>query len=180
MSSFGYWDKDFYADALTADDFRVVSISDDLPMREDMGAVLAHMEARRADRTYCSRADVSPAALGKYLPRITILEPVFDAEGVVTDARYRLMGTEISGLYGEATGELISSYHGEQVLARVCRIANHCIQTKAPALGLSKALSNGRQTVDVSVLYVPLSSDNETVNQFFIYSAVERRPLVRF
>lgn len=180
MSSFGTMDEELRAGALEADQFRVLPITEDLPMREDMAQVFAHMEAKRADRQYCSRRDVSPAQLGKFLPRITILEPVFDDAGSVVDASYRLMGTEISTLYGEATGELISSYHGEMVQARVCEIANFCIQSKGPAIGLSKALSNGRQSVDVSVLYVPLSADGETVNQFLIYSAVERRVVARF
>lgn len=157
-----------------ADHFYIVTVEEGLAIREDMAALIDLMATKRGDRQFNSRSDVSPAKLSKYLPRITILEPVFDEAGQVVDARYRLMGTEISSLYGEATGKLISEYHGEQVLRRVCRISNHCIDSQKPALGLSKALSDGRDYVDVSVLYFPLSKDGENVDQFFIYSAVER------
>lgn len=163
-----------------ADHFYVVTVEDGLAIREDMATLVAQMAEKRGDRPFNSRADVSPSKLGKILPRITILEPVYDEGGKVVDARYRLMGTEISTLYGEATGKLISEYHGEQVQSRVCRIANHCIESRKPALGLSKALSDGREYVDVSVLYFPLSEDGERVNQFFIYSAVERARVGRF
>ncbi|WP_286828785.1 MULTISPECIES: PAS domain-containing protein [Kordiimonas] len=163
-----------------ADHFYVVTVEDGLAIREDMAALVDLMAAKRGDRPFNSRSDVSPSSLSKYLPRITILEPVKDDAGNVVDARYRLMGTEISSLYGEATGKLISEYHGEQVQRRVCRIANHCIESRKPALGLSKALSDGREYVDVSVLYFPLSKDGETVDQFFIYSAVERARVGRF
>lgn len=179
MSSFDISGGNDFGQIMQADDFRVVSLTPDLPMRSDMAEVFSHMEAKRSDRTFCSRGDVSPSELRKFLPWITILEPVFDTAGQVSDARYRLMGTEISMLYGEATGELISSYHGEAVQRRVCRIANHCLETRAAAIGLSKALSNGRHSVDVSVLYIPLSADGETVSQFLIYSAVERRMVPR-
>jgi len=163
-----------------ADHFYVVTVEEGMAIREDMAALVELMAKSRGDRPFNSRADVSPSRLSKYLPRITILEPVFDEEGQVVDARYRLMGTEISSLYGEATGQLISDYHGDQVLRRVCRISNHCIETRMPALGLSKALSDGREYVDVSVLYFPLSKDGESVDQFFIYSAVERTRVGRF
>ncbi|NVJ97087.1 MAG: PAS domain-containing protein [Alphaproteobacteria bacterium] len=180
MSSFGN-ERDLSLKGMAGpDQFTVVPWTPDLPLREDMAWVMDHMEAKRAGRQFCSRKDVSPGQLGKYLPRITILEAVYDDAGVVIDARYRLMGTEISMLYGEATGQLISSYHGPHVLQRVCRITNHCIEAGGPALGLSKALSDGRQSVDVSVLYIPLSPDDKNVDQFLIYSAVERKSLARF
>lgn len=180
MSSFEN-DEDRIADPLPrADHFYVVPLDDDTPVREDMAWMLQHMAERRGGAAMNRRRDVSPAALRTYLPRITLLEPVYDDDSQVVDARYRLMGTEISALYGEATGQLISDYHGDRIRDRVCRISNACIGSKGPMLGLSKALSGGHHYMDVSVLYFPLSEDGEVVQQFLVYSAVERARVSHF
>lgn len=174
MSSFGSDPTELLDVRLAADHFLIMSVEDGMTIREDLAWMIDFMSGARGDRQFNSRSDVSPVKLKGYLPRITILEPIFDSTGKVSDARYRLMGTEISALYGEATGKLVSQYHGDEVCGRVAEISNHCIEQRAPALGLSKALSNGRSFVNVSVLYFPLSADQKTVNQFLIYSAVER------
>ncbi|NVJ71263.1 MAG: PAS domain-containing protein [Alphaproteobacteria bacterium] len=181
MSSFGDDEnRRLINEPLRADQFYVVTLEEGMAIREDMAWLLDRLAEKKGDRRFNNRADVAPSSLGRYLPHITILEPLYDDAGLVVDARYRLMGTEISALYGEATGKLVSDYHGEDVRRRVCKISNHCLESGKPALGLSKALSDGRQFVDVSVLYFPLSADDETVDQFFIYSAVERNPMGGF
>ncbi|TNE60852.1 MAG: PAS domain-containing protein [Alphaproteobacteria bacterium] len=144
-------------------------------LSDNMRFVLGYFADKRQGRAFNRRADLVPSAMARLLPRITILDAVYDTDGRFTDASYRLMGTDIAGLYGEATGKMISSYHDGAALARVREIASHCIETGRPALGESIGLSGGKPFLTVRVLYIPFSEDGETISQFFIYSGIRRR-----
>lgn len=136
-----------------------------------------YFEDKKKGRTFNRRRDLNPPELAAYLPYITILEAIDDpdsSEQRIADARFRLIGTKVSMLYGEATGKLVSEHHGEEILGRVRKIADFCVQEKCDAVGRSAALAHGRSSLEVTILYVPFSDDDIRVNQFLIFADICR------
>jgi len=136
-----------------------------------------YFENKKQGRTFNSRKDLNPPELAAYLPYVTILDVIDDPDSAnqrIADGRFRLVGTKVVTLYGEATGKLVSEHHGEEILGRVRKIANFCVQEKCDAVGRSAALSNGRPSLEVTILYVPFSDDQESVTQFLIFADICR------
>jgi hypothetical protein len=134
-----------------------------------------YFERKRGGRTFNKRADLNPSDLAPYLPYITLIDVIDKDEPgpqCIEDGRFRLVGTKVAVLYGNATDRLVSEHHSEEILGRVRLIADFCISEKSPAVGRSAALANGRPSIEVTLLYVPLSEDDERVSQFMIFADI--------
>jgi len=158
-----------------AANFKVQDAADCPDLSDNMRFLLSYFDGKRDGRTLNRRSDLVPSRLAKLLPRVTLLDVHYDRSGTLSDASYRLMGTDIASLYGEATGARISEFHDRAVLSRVKEIGTWCIDHKVPALGESIGLSGGRPYLSVRVLYIPFSEDDTHISQFFIYSGIRRR-----
>ena len=178
---------------VSPEDFKVWRVGDAPECSKAVRFVDRYFEDKKKGRTFNQRRDLSPFELATYLPYVTILEPIYsDAPAnsptdvsadiktkkeeapCIVDACFRLVGTKIVSLYGEATGKLVSEHHGSEILERVRKIANFCIHEKSSAVGKSAALAHGRTRLEVTLLYVPFSEDDTHVNQLFIFADICR------
>lgn len=164
-------------DAATPADFAVWRADVAPEISKAVRFVHDYFENKKEGRTYNSRRDLNPADLAAYLPYITMIEAIdqdVDGEQRIVDARFRLIGTKVAMLYGDATGKLVSEHHGEEILGRVRKIADFCVRDKTAAVGRSAALAHGRPSLEVTILYIPFSDDDERVNQLLIFADICR------
>ncbi len=146
-----------------------------------MREVALYFQSKKNNRSFNRRSDLVPSELRSFLPYFTLLDCQMEdspAGPVFVDAKFRLVGTKMAGLYGEATGKLVSEHHGLEALERVRKIAEYCIENRTMAVGRSSALSQGRPFLDVTVLYVPFADeDDAAVTQFLVFSDILRLEL---
>lgn len=134
-----------------------------------------YFEVKREGRRFNSRSDLCPKDLARFLPYITLVDAIDDrSDGGqrIADGRFRLVGTKVSMLFGNATGKLVSEHHTEEILGRVLAIANFCVQERSPLVGRSAIIAVERPHIDVTLLYLPFSEDQQRISQFLIFADV--------
>lgn len=143
-----------------------------------------YFDRKKKGKKYNRRSDLMPADLAPYLPCFTILDLIRPAVGAASsekdtaysmqDGRFRLVGTRVAVLYGEATGKSVAEHHGEEILARVKKATEFCMQQQCNAICRSVALAEDRPSLDVTLLYIPFSADDELVDQFLVFADIQR------
>lgn len=140
--------------------------------------VASYFNSKKIGRTFNQRRDLNPAELRSYLTYFMLLECEFTdgPEGrEVKDAHVRLMGTGVSEVYGDGTGQKLSEFHGPAALDRFRRITDYCIRERTITVARSPSFNRGRPNWDVTALYVPFAaSDDEDVTQFLVFTDVLR------
>jgi hypothetical protein len=126
-----------------------------------------------------SRADIDPTEIPKLLPDVMLVERLDDGR-----YRYRLIGTENARAHGvNATGRFLDEVlPGPDYGAHVLALYDECVQKPSRALFRMPVLFAARHQPErhTKVLFMPLSSDGESVNmvfviQVFFYTSTGRR-----
>lgn len=120
-----------------------------------------------------SRKDFNPAEFPAILPHIAIFEPIFK-DGELTDCRTVLIGTELTKVYGEATGELASQINNEYVVQTVLSSVGECIRTLQPVGIKSKAVSKELPFLRSYALYCPLATDHSHIDKILVHVAFDK------
>lgn len=142
-----------------------------MPMVE---RILSYFEARAEGARLAKRSDINPVDMKDILPDVCILELEKDADGVLEDIVIRLMGTNVVSFYGELTGKSIFTHPSSLVAERIFKSAEFCLGRRRPVLVQAFTLSEEKNHLKVSVLYVPLSEDNSDIDRFFTHVSVSR------
>lgn len=121
------------------------------------------------------RADVKPGDLKSALPEIAMVEPIYDAAGVVVDVKGLLEGTRLDSLYGPMTGILISEYSNKVVGDRIIQACKYCVEVAKPIVVIADALSEQKDFLAITVLYVPMSEDGALIDRIFIHNQVKSK-----
>jgi len=139
----------------------------DVEIQETPGfaRLLEHFEMRTGGRRLPTRGDFSPTELKDLLPLVCIWDIKTGADGKVSDAVFRLMGTKVTELYGEHTGESSRDFPDADVAGRIMDALQHIVTTRAPYAYEVRGITRWRDYLNMRLLYVPMSDDGETVNQ---------------
>lgn len=121
------------------------------------------------------RADLRPRDLKSILPEIALVEPIYDAAGSMVDVRGLLEGTKLDSFYGPMTGMLISAYPNKLVSDRILQACRHCVELARPIVVSSDALSDQKNHLAITVLYVPMSEDGKLIDRIFIHNQVKSK-----
>jgi len=143
----------------------------DMPMVE---RILGYFEARTEGKRLARRSDINPSDMKDILPDVCILELEKDADGMLEDVVIRLMGTNVVSFYGELTGRSIFTHPSSQVAERIFKSAGFCLVRHRPVLVQAFTLSEEKNHLKVSVLYVPLSENNADIDRLFTHVSVSR------
>jgi hypothetical protein len=126
-----------------------------------------YWRAKAAGRTMPSRADIDPIDIPKLLPDVMLVERLDDGR-----YRYRLIGTENARAHGvNATGRFLDEVlPGPDYGAHVLALYDECVETRRALYSECLFFSPARREPErhTKVLFMPLSSDGETVSMIFV------------
>ncbi len=136
---------------------------------------LKYFEARTGGTRMPRRDDISPEEMKAILPEVALLEPIYDETGLVVDAKGLLEGTKLDNFYGSLTGTLISDYPVPIVSDRILVACRRCIEIAKPIVVVADALSEQKNYLTITVLYVPMSNDGVRVDRIFLHNQVKSK-----
>lgn len=122
-----------------------------------------------------SRADVSPAALTRYLDRVVLMDVT--RAGDDFSLVVRLIGTFVTGHYGEISGKDIKDMENKAAAGRVYHLSGMMLRAGAPLMSLTPAFAPDRRHKEGIALYLPLYDENGEINMIMV--AVDVQPLSR-
>lgn len=131
------------------------------------------MAKRRQGRTFNRKSDISPAAFKKYLPWISIVQPIWGNAGLIADARVHLHGSGVASAYSDNTNRLVSEIHQAHVAERVIASMQRAIDTRQAVIGVSEERKVEPPHVRLNILYLPLSNDDSSIDLFFSYARLD-------
>jgi len=132
-------------------------------------AAIAYWEAKRGARFAPSRSDLSAREAKHFLPHLQIFEILEDGLAY----RPRLIGTSAVAQIGEdSTGQLFDSSSTRAVVHRVLRAHCWVLKHRKPLRTFAKRTAmEGRDFLAHETIFLPLSSDGETIDMMAIVGA---------
>ena len=138
---------------------------------------LRYFEAQTGGARFPRRTDLNPVDIKSILPEVALLDPVYDANGFVVDVKISLLGSKLDNFYGSMTGKLLSQFPVQAICMRIMEACKHCIESKKPIVVSADTLSDRKNYLAVTVLYVPMSDDGVVIDRIFIHNQVKSRHL---
>lgn len=146
---------------------------------ESLRILYAYWDQKRGARAMPARGDIDPIDLKPLLPVLMLIDVVPDERRYV----YRLVGTREAEMRGkDPTGKSVSEAEYAETPGETVRVLDHVSVTRQPALfrGIYHPFASRTQSEDV--IYLPLSTDGDTVNMIVVLGHVawikdERRAL---
>lgn len=126
-----------------------------------------YWRGKARDRAMPGRPDIDPTEIPKLLPDVMLVERLDDGR-----YRYRLIGTENARAHGvNATGRFLDEVlPGPDYGAHVLALYDECVASRRALYSECLFFSPARRDPErhTKVLFMPLSSDGETVNMVFV------------
>lgn len=136
---------------------------------------LRYFEEKTGGKRLPCRGDLKPEELKSILPEIALFEPIYDEDGSFIDVRGLLEGTKLDSFYGSITGKLMSDYPNKLVSDRILQACRHCVDIAKPIVVSADALSDQKNFLKITVLYVPMSENGTTIDRIFIHNQVKSK-----
>lgn len=128
--------------------------------------IFAYWRRLCGTRRMPSRADIEPMAIARLLPHVYLLDVV----PAPRDYRFRLMGTAISGRYGDDhTGKRIAEVLGDRgpMLALALRIFDTVVDERRPLRAGGPVAWRNDEHATFECICLPLSDADDAVNMIF-------------
>lgn len=119
-----------------------------------------------------SRKDFNPAAFQPILPNIVIFNLVF-SDGELVDLFPTLIGTELTRVYGEKTGKLLSEHESEYIFQGVLTSARECLRKGEPLGVEATAVTQEMPFMRSYSLYCPLATDHTHIDKIIVQVSFE-------
>lgn len=147
-------------------------------LHPEHAALVAFFDTRTNGTRLARRSDFRPEELVAFLERMSLVEPVLDADGTLVDARFRLMGSAIATAYGEMTGRLGSEYSNPEVVVRFFEGMNLALKHRTTIIGHAKGRNSDgiaatSPAPDANVLFLPLEDDDGQITQVLLHTTLE-------
>jgi hypothetical protein len=161
--------EEFERVALKTTSFHICESDAMRQVNDSIGLLLDYCAKKAGAGRIVRGVDIDLLELSRFVPRICLLDFERDADGEVVDAMMRMQGSEIARQYKDVMGKSVREQNIEEVEERIFYLSNRISQTRKPIVALAKRLSEQKEYVSMSVLYVPLSDDNAIVNGALLY-----------
>lgn len=136
----------------------------------DLLRMLAYWEGKRGERFAPRRADVDPADLVPFLPRLLLADVLRDP----LDFRYRLVGTGICAMHGaEFTGKSPRDFEPPALGAVIHEHYSDVVRRREPTLYLLMLDTHVRSR-SYARLLLPLSEDGQEVTMLMALDSQEQ------
>jgi hypothetical protein len=129
-------------------------------------ALYQYWNARRGIRPMPSRADIEPAEMRQWLPRVTLVDVGPDGQQFT----YRLVGTQIVDLLGmDPSGQPVQSAWPAEEAAPLLEGYRAAVETRAPVFCQQTCLWLEDQKPSAWAMRLPLSTDGDRVDMVLGY-----------
>ncbi len=155
--------------------FRIEDAEDVRKHDELIDNTLKYFEAKTQACRMASRSDLNPMDFKDILPEIGLFEPVFNSDGRMVDAEIILLGSRLDEFYGARTGTRVNSFPHAQVAVRILQACRQVVELRRPLVVKAEALSDTKNFLKITVLYIPMSSDGETVDRIFLHNQIKSK-----
>lgn len=152
--------------------FKIEDAEDVRRNSETIEFLLQYFEEKTGGVRLAKREDLNPLELKDYLPQIGLFEPILNAQGQVSDIYISLLGSRLDDFYGRMTGKKVSEFKHAQIAMRIIQACRQCVELRKPIVVSADALSEEKNFLSIMVLYVPMSSDGETIDRIFLHNRV--------
>lgn len=149
--------------------FRICEGESMARVSDSFGVLLDYFKGKTGGERLARRNEVDLLELPDLVPQICIFDFERNAQGEIVDALMRLQGSKIADTYKSVMGKSVREQGIEEVNERIFFLSNRISKTKKPIVALADQLSEEKSYVAMSVLYIPLSDDNITVNNTLLY-----------
>lgn len=136
---------------------------------------LRYFEDKTGGTRLPRRADLKPEELKPLLPEIALVEPIYGDSGELVDVMGLLEGTKLNSFYGSITGKLFSEYPNKLVSDRILQAVRHCVEIAKPIVVSADALSDQKNFLAITVLYIPMSDNGTLIDRIFIHNQVKSK-----
>ncbi len=136
---------------------------------------LRYFEAQTGGKRLPRRKDLNPEDITQILPEVALFEPVYDEAGSLVDVKIQLLGTKLDNFYGSVTGTHISDFPSPLVSERVLQACKHCISVSKPVVVSADALSDKKNHLAITALYVPMSDDGVLIDRIFLHNQIRSK-----
>jgi len=126
--------------------------------------LLDYWTLKKEDREFPSRKDINPSDIVTILPNIFIFSLIIK-DGKIEDVIASLLGTALVDLYGEATGQSVTTAQDPEVGKRVFLMCDEALIRREPVANQVNVLTPDRPHISVSSLYCPLSSNGKDIDK---------------
>lgn len=140
---------------------------------ERISSILDYFDSKTAGRRFPARSDIDPLELKEYLPEVALFKLVYDSVGIVDDFHVTLQGTRLDDFYGRIKNYKDFKDKNPIVLERIMQSCRHCVAVREPIVVTANALSPNKDFVKIRILYVPLSADNDRIDQVFVFNQIK-------
>lgn len=111
--------------------------------------------------------------LAPYLPKICLLDLIFDDDGGLEDIVGRFQGQEVSAYYGEATGKSVHTLPVRQVSDSAFVTTKRMVELKRPLVVVTTGRTEEGYDLRVDALYIPLSATGKDVVGGLLYVDIQ-------
>lgn len=140
---------------------------------DDFREILQYFKEKREGRLFNTKADVSPMALKAYLPWISLVEPIYDDNDRISDARVTLHGSSVAAAYTDNTNRYVREIHKNHVAERVLASMQYAVDRKQCVIGVSEE-REVKPPVRLTILYLPLVNKSGKIYLFLSYVRLDR------
>jgi len=145
----------------------------------DLAAALDYWRGKRAGRFAPARADIDPAEMTDFLPRVLLADVLRTADGGL-DFRYRLCGTGICTVHGtdlteQRPSELLPPAYGRLIESHYRDV----VAVRAPCAHII-LLNTDRVSRSYARVLMPLSEDGEAVTMLMCVDSERQNSLHEF
>jgi len=126
-----------------------------------------------------NKTQIDPVILAKYLSQIWMADLIVE-DGKLIDMKYRLIGTKLTPVYGERTGECVFTDDSPQSLKnsmpisfdRLEKLLNFIIKEKVPIHTATTVFEKNKEYLKATGLVFPVFNNSEEINMVFGYVEV--------
>lgn len=157
------------------EDFSIVDAEEVRQHNDAVDTILKYFEQKTGDARLPRRDDLQPMELKQYLPQVGLFEPIYDDDGQLVDADIPLLGSRLDDFYGHMTGKRVKDFPQAQVAMRIIQACRQCVSLKRPIIVKAQSLSDEKNFLAITVLYIPMSNDGETIDRIFLHNQIVPR-----
>lgn len=155
--------------------FRVEDAEDVRKHDPVINTILDYFDEKTGGKRMPRRADLRPMELKDLLPEIGLLEPIYGDDGQIMDADINLLGSRLDEFYGSMTGKRVNEFPQARVSVRIIQACRQCADLKKPIVVKAETLSDTKDFLGITVLYVPMSADGLSIDRIFLHNQIKSR-----
>lgn len=149
---------------------------------DEQKAMWEHFFNNEGEISPLDKENIDPMVLKKYLPSVWMADLITDDDGKLIDFRYRLIGTRLTPIYGERTGEQVMTDQSETSLRvvfpkaynRIQKVLKYILELEEPVFVNTHYVEKGHEKLNVSGLTFPVRNNSDKVNMIFGYVDLKR------